>query len=104
MNIKPKDETIKSLLISGSQFTIPRFQREYSWDKKNYQEFLDDMLNCLTLKEGKLEPNSYFLGTMLFIGDYSDSNDHNKSIFVVDGQQRITTITDRKSTRLNSSH
>ncbi|HWK57727.1 MAG TPA: DUF262 domain-containing protein [Parapedobacter sp.] len=93
MNIKPKDETIKSLLISGSQFAIPRFQREYSWDKKNYQEFLDDMLNCLTLKEGKLEPNSYFLGTMLFIGDYSDSNDRNKPISVVDGQQRITTIT-----------
>ncbi len=93
MNIKPKDKSIKSLLISGSQFTIPRFQREYSWDKKNYQEFIDDMLNCLFLKEGKLEPKSYFLGTMLFIGDYSDSNNNDKSIFVIDGQQRITTIT-----------
>ncbi|WP_353777972.1 DUF262 domain-containing protein [Winogradskyella sp. 3972H.M.0a.05] len=93
MNIKPKDKSIKSLLISGSQFTIPRFQREYSWDKKNYQEFLDDMLNCLTIKNGKLEPKSYFLGTMLFIGDFSESNDNDQSIFVVDGQQRITTIT-----------
>ena len=93
MNIKPKDRSIKSLLISGSQFSIPRFQREYSWDKKNYQEFFDDMVNCLSIKEGKLESNSYFLGTMLFIGDYSESNDNNKSILVVDGQQRITTIT-----------
>mgnify|MGYP001326772579 CR=1 FL=1 len=93
MNIKPKDETIKSLLISGSQFSIPRFQREYSWDKKNYQEFFYDMINCLSIKEGKLEANSYFLGTMLFIGDYSEANENRKSIFVVDGQQRITTIT-----------
>src|SRR5690606_19376557 len=84
---------IKSLLISGSQFSIPRFQREYSWDKKNYQEFIDDMLNCLEIKEGRLEPRSYFLGTMLFIGDYSEKNDKDQSIFVVDGQQRITTIT-----------
>ena len=93
MNIKPKDETIKSLLISGSQFSIPRFQREYSWDKKNYQEFFNDMINCLTIKDGKLETNSYFLGTMLFIGDYSENNENVESISVVDGQQRITTIT-----------
>lgn len=93
MNIKPKDKSIKSLLISGSQFSIPRFQREYSWDKKNYQEFIDDMLNCLVLKDGKLETKSYFLGTMLFIGDYSDTKEKDQYIYVVDGQQRITTIT-----------
>ena len=34
-----------------------------------------------------------FLGTMLFIGDYSDNNNDSKTILVVDGQQRITTIT-----------
>lgn len=40
MNIKPYDKTIRDLLGSKRQFLIPRFQREYSWDKKNYQEFL----------------------------------------------------------------
>lgn len=93
MNIKPKDKTIKELLISGRQFIIPRFQREYSWDKKNYQEFIDDMLNCLSIKDNKLISNNYFLGTMLFIGDYSESNNKDNNIYVVDGQQRITTIT-----------
>ncbi|WP_017257598.1 DUF262 domain-containing protein [Pedobacter arcticus] len=93
MNIKPIDKTIRELLNSGKQFSIPRFQREYSWDKKNYQEFLDDMISCLDIKEGKLETSSYFLGTMLFIGDYSENTDESKSILVVDGQQRITTIT-----------
>jgi uncharacterized protein with ParB-like and HNH nuclease domain len=93
MNIKPIDKSIKELLSSGKQFSIPRFQREYSWDKKNYQEFLDDMIGCLILKDGKLEPTNYFLGTMLFIGDYTENSESNKSILVVDGQQRITTIT-----------
>lgn len=93
MNIKSIDVTIKELLISGKKFIIPRFQREYSWDKKNYQEFIDDMLNCLSIKDNKLISNNYFLGTMLFIGDYSESNNKDNNIYVVDGQQRITTIT-----------
>lgn len=93
MNIKPKDKTIKTLLISGSQFIIPRFQREYSWEKKNYEEFIDDMLNCLSIKDNKLNTDNYFLGTMLFIGDYSESSNLDSQIYVVDGQQRLTTIT-----------
>lgn len=70
---------------------IPRFQRDYSWEKKNCEEFLDDILKGLACKDGKLETSSYFLGTMLFIGNFDEKN--NKEIQVVDGQQRITTIT-----------
>ena len=51
------------------------------------------MISCLEIKDGKLETSSYFLGTMLFIGDYSENTDNSKTILVVDGQQRITTIT-----------
>lgn len=91
MNIKPYDKTIREVLVSGRQFLIPRFQREYSWDKKNYKEFLEDMLDCLDISEGKITNSQYFLGTMLFIGDYAEGTD--KEIQVVDGQQRLTTIT-----------
>lgn len=91
MNIKPADKTIKALLKSGRQFMIPRFQRDYSWEKKNCEEFLDDIIKCLRCKDGKLETTSYFLGTMLFIGNFDEKSD--KEIQVVDGQQRITTIT-----------
>lgn len=91
MNIKPYDKTIREVLVSGRQFLIPRFQREYSWDKKNYKEFLEDMLSCLSIKDGKVVNSQYFLGTMLFIGDYAEGTD--KEIQVVDGQQRLTTIT-----------
>lgn len=91
MNIKPQDKTIKELLLSGRQFIIPRFQREYSWDRKNYKEFLDDMLNCLIISDGKVICDQYFLGTMLFVGDCFEGDKN--EIDVVDGQQRLTTIT-----------
>ena len=91
MSIKPADKTITAKLKSGRQFMIPRFQRDYSWEKKNSEEFLDDIIKCLTCRDGKLEISSYFLGTMLFIGNFDEKSD--KEIQVVDGQQRITTIT-----------
>lgn len=93
MDMQPNDISVKLLLNSGSQFSIPRFQRDYSWDKKNYQEFIDDMINCLTIENNELKTQSYFLGTMLFIGDFIDKNKVDKYIHVVDGQQRLTTIT-----------
>lgn len=49
------------------------------------------MLKCLRIKEGKICKEQYFLGTMLFVGD-CDENSHSK-MDVVDGQQRLTTIT-----------
>ncbi len=91
MNIKPQDKTIRELLLSGRQFIIPRFQREYSWEKKNYKEFLDDMINCLIISKGQISFDQYFLGTMLFVGDCFEGD--KGEIDVVDGQQRLTTIT-----------
>lgn len=92
MDIKPEAKTIKDILASQKQFIIPRFQREYSWDKKNYQEFFTDILKCIEIdKSGKVKSNQYFLGTMLFIGSFIDASD--QEIEVIDGQQRLTTIT-----------
>lgn len=91
MNFKPDEKNIRSLLKSSCQFVIPRFQREYSWDKKNYQEFFEDMMNNLVVIEGNIKDDQYFLGTMLFVGNFTEKPD--KPIEVIDGQQRLTTIT-----------
>ncbi len=91
MNIKPKDKTIKELLLSEHQFVIPRFQREYSWERKHYKEFLEDTLDGLIISNGTITNNQYFLGTMLFVGDCFENDQ--VEIPVVDGQQRLTTIT-----------
>lgn len=91
MDIKPYDKTIREVLLSGRQFSIPRFQREYSWENKHYKEFFEDMINCLVIESGNILTSSYFFGTMLFVGNYAEGTD--QLIEVVDGQQRLTTIT-----------
>lgn len=91
MDFKPVDKTIKDLLISGHQFEIPRFQRAYSWEKRHYAEFLQDLTSNLKILNGQICSDAYFVGTMLFIGNFLEST---KSVIkVVDGQQRLTTIT-----------
>lgn len=91
MDFKPEEKTIKDLLVSGHQFEIPRFQRAYSWEKKHYAEFLTDIITNLKITDGAIVADAYFVGTMLFIGNFVDANKN--VIKVVDGQQRLTTIT-----------
>lgn len=90
MNINPNTMTITQLLSSRCQFMIPRFQREYSWEKDNYSEFLNDMITCLKVENGKIDDSAYFLGTMLFVGNLEMAG---RTLEVVDGQQRLTVIT-----------
>lgn len=91
MDFKPEEKTIKDLLVSGHQFEIPRFQRAYSWEKRHYAEFLNDIVSNLIVEDGHIKIDAYFVGTMLFIGNFVEAS---KSVIkVVDGQQRLTTIT-----------
>lgn len=90
MDIRPSDTTVKVLLSAKCQFEIPRFQRDYSWEKTHYQEFLDDMLESISFEKDEAIISSYFFGTMLFIGSLDRAGGVLK---VVDGQQRLTTVT-----------
>ena len=90
MDIKPSAMTINQLLGSKCTFSIPRYQREYSWEKNNYQEFLEDMLDGISIENGKSSSSQYFLGAMVFVGNMDKSGN---KLDVVDGQQRLTTIT-----------
>lgn len=90
MDVRPNSMTIKRLLGSKCEFDIPRFQRDYSWENDHYQEFIEDMLDCLIIDNGEISNAQYFLGTMLFIGNLDKAG---QQLSVVDGQQRLTTIT-----------
>ena len=79
MNIKPYDTRIQKLFQSAF-FRIPRFQRPYSWDRGNIEDFWSDIVDS-----GK---SNHFIGSMVF---YTQGND--QELFIVDGQQRLTTIT-----------
>jgi hypothetical protein len=78
MKIESEDIDVESLLVS-SYFHVPRFQRPYSWDDENLIDFWNDLI---TNKD-----NDYFIGSMVV---YKIAK---QQYGVVDGQQRLTSIT-----------
>lgn len=78
MKIESTDQDVRNLLSSG-YYRIPRFQRPYSWTRENIQDFWDDIV--------KDRPTDYFIGSMVVFKEGS------QRYGVVDGQQRLTTIT-----------
>lgn len=66
-------------LISSSMFVVPPFQREYSWLEDEVADFWNDL-------SGSLEEDSYFLGLVIL-------TEENNRKHVVDGQQRLVTMT-----------
>jgi uncharacterized protein with ParB-like and HNH nuclease domain len=79
MNVEARSQTIESVLKKG-KYIIPEYQREYDWTDINLSEFLDDI--------NASEEENYFIGHMVCEGDYNGDE-----FKVIDGQQRITTIT-----------
>ena len=77
MRVVSQDKTIAQILTANF-FRIPRFQRPYSWSQDNVDEFWKDAIGT-TEKE-------YFIGSMVVYKD-------NSHLGLVDGQQRLTTIT-----------
>lgn len=78
------DARAKSLrfLGEGKQLTIPFFQRSYVWKKENWEELLNSFDN------GDVVP---FLGSII-LKDVPDPFNPGERM-VIDGQQRLTTIT-----------
>ena len=69
----------------GSQFVIPVYQRNYTWNPgKETARFLDDLENLLA---GRIE--SHFLGILIYME--TEVASMYKQIQIVDGQQRLTT-------------
>jgi uncharacterized protein with ParB-like and HNH nuclease domain len=60
---------------------VPEFQRSYSWERVNVQEYLTD------LEHARAKKSPYFTGTLVF-AQPDDGADRRK---IVDGQQRLAT-------------
>jgi Protein of unknown function DUF262/Protein of unknown function (DUF1524) len=90
--IRGEAKTIRQLL-SGQRYTIDYYQREYRWEAKQLQELIDDLTGKFLDDHQPADERSavqgyghYFLGSIIL------SRKNNES-FIIDGQQRLTTLT-----------
>lgn len=77
--------TIREVFNRGRNLEIPFFQRNYVWDEKEWERFLDDMIQISLTKK------PYFLGSVILKQQQTPSDADEKRT-VVDGQQRLTTL------------
>lgn len=69
------------------QSLIPLFQRQYTWNKNNWQTLWDDVITHYTLGTG----SSHFMGALVSIPARTVPVGVTKHL-IIDGQQRLTTI------------
>lgn len=81
--IESSQKTVEELLTSftnSKTLEVPLYQREYSWEEKNWEEFYNDFLRAYERKN-----STDYWGNILIY-------DNGSSYEVVDGQQRIITF------------
>jgi uncharacterized protein with ParB-like and HNH nuclease domain len=76
-------------------YRVPNYQRTYDWSADNIRRLLDDCLNGFYyLSQGKKEDSFTFLGTLILVREKDkESTFDGTSLSIVDGQQRLTTLT-----------
>ena len=87
VEIKAGEVTLNSVFLGDYAFDIPLYQRPYSWEVQHVETLLDDLISAMERSDSK-EPTPYFLGSIVLV-----KQAHNPQSAVVDGQQRLTTLT-----------
>jgi len=82
INFNTTNTTFRQLLGNGLTYRVPRFQRDYSWSADEWDDLWQDIVS---LFEDDSEP-AHYLGYLVL-----QSSD-NKKFDIIDGQQRLTTL------------
>ena len=90
--IDGKSRSVRELFV-GRRYSVDYYQREYGWSEANVRELVDDLASrFLTSWEPSHERSEvagyrpYFLGPIV-------TDSRKGTLFLVDGQQRLTTLT-----------
>jgi len=75
-----QQQTLEQLLKKNFSYEVPYFQREFSWGKDDWDDLLEDTIKAMKEKKG------HFFGFMTF----SEAQD--AAIPIIEGQQRLTTV------------
>ena len=75
-------------LQKPQQFSVPIFQRRYSWEKKQCERLWNDIVRI----EEHSGISSHFLGSIVYIEPGVQNTSRIQEFRVIDGQQRLTTL------------
>ena len=81
---------ISDLLKSNIKLKVPKFQRNYSWDRDKVETLWLDILenfHKLKNKAGDAKESQYLLGSVVLV-----KSDKESMYYVIDGQQRLSTL------------
>src|SRR5579859_6329465 len=82
INFNTSNQTLRPLFGNGLTYSVPRFQRDYSWTQDQWDDLWQDI-------EGTIKPGgepAHYMGYLVL------QTQDNKSFDVIDGQQRLTTL------------
>lgn len=86
--LEAHDKLIRAIFEGSYQFEIPDYQRPYAWTTEQATELFDDLYSAMQDARASGASSQYFLGSIILI-----KNDRDPKAMVVDGQQRLTTLT-----------
>lgn len=86
--IEASEKPVSDIFCDKFVFRIPSYQRPYAWTTEQTAELLSDLLNAWGAAQDVREASPYFLGSVVLIKD-----PEKPEADVVDGQQRLTTLT-----------
>lgn len=82
MNLDTSSRTYRQLMGNGLLYTVPRFQRDYSWTTTEWDDLWQD-IEALFEEGGEQE---HYMGYLVL------QSKNSKNFDVIDGQQRLTTL------------
>ena len=74
------NDTFGRLMGNGLHYEVPKYQRDYSWDKEQWSDLWYDLMQMID------ENDSHYMGYLVL----QTADDKNYQI--IDGQQRLTTL------------
>jgi uncharacterized protein with ParB-like and HNH nuclease domain len=88
MEMNAVAKTVHAVFSPNNKYIVPRYQREYSWETSDIDDFWSDIVQQIKCEAGVPKYSEYFIGCVVFVGE-----DSKPDFTIVDGQQRMTTLT-----------
>ncbi len=74
-------KTYRQLMGNGLRYEIPKFQRDYTWEAEQWDDLWQDIKSLLMNEESE-----HYMGYLVL------QTSNNKNFLIIDGQQRLTTL------------